>query len=150
MALYPATTINGVPVVLGNGGENSGSVVAANLGATGPTAGASPFAAAGFMISYLSTGDAATAIGLGAKEMKYHGNTYSAAAVQEGCYTVWGYAHMFTRMGPASGNTGTTVLAKSFCDAVASNIYTTTATIKIPAMNVSRGSDGGCITALYF
>jgi len=140
VALYAATTINGVPVAAGNSGESSGGTLAGLIGNTGPAAG--PYGG-GFMVTYLSTGDAATAITAGAHEMSYNGVTYSTGAVNEGQYTFWGYEHMLYR-------SGTTGVVKSTADAIADNIYTTTATIKITSMKVARSTDGGTIGATYF
>jgi hypothetical protein len=143
LALYPATTINGVPVGLGESGESSGGTLANLLGNTGPTAAVSPFSAAGFLVGYMGLSDTATLVGLGGKTMTWNGVTYSEQAVKEGQYTFWSYERLLYR-------SGTTGLVKTFADALATNIYNAASTLNIVDMQVSRPSDGGLITALYF
>lgn len=61
------------------GGNTVGQVDKVNGGAGGYS-----------VIAYLSTGDAATAVGNGAVELTYNGVPFSRAAVLEGQYTFWG------------------------------------------------------------
>ena len=55
------------------------------------------------VIAYLSVGDAATAIGLGAVELGFNGVTFSAAAVIEGQYAFWGNAFLYQKNGLVGG-----------------------------------------------
>ena len=142
LGLYPATTINGVPVPEGESGESSGGTLAGLMGNTGPTAGISPSGYAGFLVAYLSKGDADTITG--GVRLLYNGAAYSTANIQEGKYTFWGYEQLFYRPG-ITGETGGTV-KKAFADALASKIYNVDASIAITSMKVARSYDGGVVT----
>ena len=81
-------------------GYSSGGTLAGTLGAStvapdsdlaNTNAGNNGFS----IISYLSVGDASTAIGKGAVEVAYNGVTFSSAAVKEGTYTYWGNEYIF-------------------------------------------------------
>ncbi len=135
-ALWHPITVNGIPFVEGNGGYASGGTLAGIFGKT------TLASLGGFYVTYLSTGDAATAITAGGKELAYNGVTYSTTAVQEGLYTFWGYEHLMYRS--AYAGTGKTV-----ADKIANNIQTTTAPIKLTDMRVTRTADGGLVTPNY-
>jgi hypothetical protein len=143
IAKYAATTINGVPVALGNSGESSGGTLAGFFGNTGPTATAlnnalgTAVSSPGFLVSYVSNGDAATAIGLGGKELTYNGVTSSNTAIFEGQYTFWAYEQLYVR--------STAGIVGSFANALGGNIDSTTASIFSVSMNVSRQTDGGVV-----
>ena len=142
--LYPAETLNGFGYSAGNTGYNSGGTLAKAMGAPGSLA-----AIGGYYITYLSTGDAATAVGFGAHTLTWNGNAYASAAdVQEGKYSFWGYEHMdwipsLADNGQFSGSKELTIttLLKNQVIADAS-----TAGIAISTMNVQRASDGAAIT----
>lgn len=74
----------------GNGGYTSGGNVRTALSATAT-------GALGYNIAYIGLSDSVGALTAGAKELSYNGVTYSATAVAEGSYTLWGYQHLFTR-----------------------------------------------------
>lgn len=133
-------TINGISVVVGNGGYSSGGTLAGVMGKT------SQAGIGGFYLTYLSTGDAATAITAGGKEASYNGVFYSTNAVQEGQYTFWGYEHLmyksdYTGVGQQVADYIGQVRLKSGDAAVSG--------IPLGAMNVSRSSDGGLLSTLY-
>jgi hypothetical protein len=144
LALYPAATINGVPVPEGESGESSGSGLASLMGNLGPVAGISPSGNAGMLVGYLSSGDAATITG--GVRCLYNGVAYSTANIQEGKYTLWGYEYCFYR--PDISTSGSPN-KKSFADALATRIYTTDASIRIPTMQVGRSVDGGTVGPTY-
>lgn len=131
------TTTNGTSFSLtsssGNGGSGSGSGVAGQLGLT--TA-----AATGYDIGYLGLSDSATALAAGAKELTWNGVFYSAAAVQGGQYTLWGYEHLFVGP-PATANDQT--VASAIAAELALNPGT--AGIALGTMNVQRGAEGGLV-----
>ncbi len=129
---WPAGPVNGIPVVQGNGGYASGGTLAGVMGAT-------TSALNGYYITYLSTGDAATAISAGAKELTYNGVPYSLSAVQQGLYTFWGYEHVMYK----SSLSGT---AKTVADTLANKILLVDATVLLNSMKVVRSSDGGLVT----
>ena len=138
IALWPVDTVNSISVVKANSGFSSGGTLAKALGSYTNTMTA-PKGTGGILISYLSTGDAATALtspGVG-KELTYNGVLYSTAAVQEGAYTFWGYEHMYY----PTGYTNSTIV-----DTVAAQLYSTDAAVLPSSMNVSRSSDGGTVT----
>lgn len=132
---WPASTINGIPVAVGNGGYASGGTLAGVMGNT------SLAGIGGYYITYLSTGDATTAINAGGKELAYNGVTYSLTALQEGLYTFWGYEHLMYR----NSYTGT---GKTVADKLATQLRTVDATVLTGTMKVNRATDGGLITPL--
>lgn len=129
---YPQQTVNGITFPEGQGGEASGGTLATNMTAT-------TTASTGYSVTYLSTGDANTAITGGAKELQYNGVTYSLPALQEGLYTFWGYEHLMYR----STLAGTT---KTVADTLANQIKTVDATVLLSGMRVTRPTDGGLVT----
>lgn len=138
-ALEAPTTINGIPIVLGNGGYASGGTLANVMRNT-------TTAINGTYVTYLSTGDANTAItgsGSGAgpgKELQYNGVLYSTAALYSGQYTFWSYEHLLYRSDIVEDK-------KVVANAIADQIRDVDATIKISDMKVSRQTDGGTITS---
>ncbi len=132
-APYVAKPINGVSYAAGNGGESSGGNLATKLIAATSTV----------YVTYFSTGDAATAITGGAKEMTYNGVTYSDAAVKEGKYTFWSYEHLMYRP-------ELTGVSLSFATSLVTKISTDTATLKDSEMQVQRATDGAPVTAKYY
>ena len=126
--------VNGITFPTGQGGYSSGGTLATAMSATGSLA-----AIGGYYMTYLSTGDAATAITGGAQEMTYNGVAYSTTAVAEGKYTFWGYEHLMYK----STLTG---VPKTVATTLANQILNTDATIKISSMNVVRTTDGGLVT----
>lgn len=134
---WPAETVGGVHYVEGNSGYGSFSALA-NVMTKTTSAGIG-----GYYISYFPVPDAATAVSGGAKLLSYNGVPYSLAAVQSGQYTDWGYEHLMYR-------TSLTGPAKTVADALANQLLITDATILLSSMRVSRPTDGGLVTALYY
>jgi len=140
----------------GNGGEASGGNVAKYLQRQFQTG-------LGCAISYLSTGDATTALKgggdgsgsgteAGAAILNYNGNsivqsvsstnggpTFNYAQLQNGRYTFWGYEHVL--LAPSIAAT-----QKTIANTIASAIYNTTAAVFLSSMNVSRPGDGGQVS----
>jgi hypothetical protein len=133
--LWPGGTVNGNPVSLGNNGYSSGGQLAGAMGNDSPDG-------VSFLVTYLGTSDAATAVSGGARTLSYNGVPYSVGGIQEGTYTLWGYEQLYYR----PGTTGT-VLATA--GAIAGKIKTVTSPILLSTMNVSRDTDGGVVTQLY-
>lgn len=132
---YPAQTINGIPVPIGEGGESSGGTVATNLTATTDRN-------VGYSVSYLSTGDAGTAITGGAKELSYNGVTLDPSPftnLKEGKYTFWGYEHLMYKSSLATDK-------KTVASTLATQIIGTDATVKLSDMKVQRATDGGLVS----
>jgi hypothetical protein len=144
LSKYPATTVNGVPSALGNGGENSSSTLASNLGKTGPTASilnstfGTSVTSSGFLISYVNLSDLATVTAAGGQALNYNGAPYTLSNVQEGSYTFWAYQHLYVRQ----GTTGTPLAVAS---AIATDVINNTALIPLTSLNVGRQTDGGVI-----
>ena len=129
---------------IGDFGFSSGGTLANAMG--GPTSAQTDqvHSKTGYSaIAYVSTGDAATAIGKGATELTYNGIPFSSANVKEGTYTFWGNAYIF-----AANNVGTgsealiaynrlsaTTGINAFCDG--------TKAIKLTDMNCSRTGPNG-------
>ena len=134
VAPWPVNTVNGTTYPLGHSGYSSGGTLAAAMGATGSLAGSG-----GWFITYLSTGDAATAVGLGAATLNYNGVPYSLAAVQEGQYTFWSYEQIMYRSSLA-GN------GKTVADQIGTKIHDTDAAVLLGGMQVGRTVEGGAVT----
>ena len=138
-SLVAPQTVNGVSVGSGQGGYSSGGTLA-----TAMTALAN--ATVGYSITYVSVGDAATAMAGGAKQLSYNGVTLESAApytsLLEGKYTFWGYEHLMYK-----STLDTT--KKGVATKLATQIHDTDATVKLGDMQVSRPTDGGLITPVY-
>lgn len=153
---WPQQTVNGITFTPGNGGYSSGGTLATQMGIltnsfeekkADNTSYAPARTRSGYFVTYLSTGDATTAINAGAKELAYNGVTYSLAAVQQGLYTFWGYEHL---MYPASFDSATSgspeVIKKTVATTLANQIKDVDATVLLSSMKVQRTSDGGLVT----
>ena len=136
LSLWPTDIVNGLSFDPGMSGYSSGSNLKTAMAATGPGAGLTPGLGhyAGFLISYLSTGDG-TGI-TGGVVLRYNGVPYSNANIQQGSYTVWGYENIYYRSTPAAG-------VKAFADGLATRLYNNDAAITIPSMVAKRSIDGG-------
>jgi hypothetical protein len=159
---WPPDNVNGVSFPnYGQSGFNSGGKLAGALGSNATNAeiyiydsGYQDSGVAGaILVGYLSTGDAATAIGTAspynAYALSYNGvtlNTSSYAQLLEGEYTFWSYEHMYYRTGTnpiASGPQG-------IADTLAGLLNSTYATVKSSAMHAQRNADGGAVTPLGY
>jgi hypothetical protein len=136
---WPQIVVNGITFAIGNGGYASGGTLATTMQKNTSALG-------GYYVTYLSTGDAATAIagasGSPAVELKYNGTTYSAAALAEGQYTFWGYEHLMYK----SSRSGVKLTTAT---SLANQLTNTDATVLLSAMKVSRMADGGLVTQNY-
>lgn len=126
---YPQQVVNGITFTVGNGGESSGGTLVGYFGNVSDV---------GYLISYVSTGDAPTAINAGAKELTYNGVPYSLEAVKEGQYTFWCYQHVLYQQTISAAK-------KAIADNMADKIKTTYSPIKLSEMNCSRTADGGVV-----
>jgi hypothetical protein len=143
--VWPASTVNGLSYPIGDGGYSSGGTLATAMTNTSP--------AGNIAIAYLGTNDANnTAIPGGAVELTYNGNLLggnsgtdynTVTALTEGKYTVWGYEHLYYP-------SGTTGVVKTSADAIAGQLLSTDAVVRIGSMQVGRQTDGGTVTANYF
>ena len=143
IAPYGPQTVNGILFTTGNGGESSGSSLRNFFLATSAALNSG---AGGYIIGYLSTGDAPTAINGGGKELSYNGVFYSIQDVQEGRYTFWTYEHLMypLRLANATPNS-TDAKRKAVADALALRIRNVDSPILLSSMHVSRSSDGGVV-----
>ncbi|MDZ4286578.1 MAG: hypothetical protein U0984_01390 [Prosthecobacter sp.] len=139
VAPYPPQTVNGILFTEGNGGESSGSTLRNYFGLTSA-------AINGYIISYMSTGDAPTAINAGGKELTYNGVAFSDAALREGLYTFWCYQHvLYSATWNSAAGGSLEAKKKAIVDVYANLIKTTYAPIKLNEMNCSRTADGGVV-----
>jgi hypothetical protein len=129
LAPYPQQVVNGITFTEGNGGESSGGTLVGYFGNVSNL---------GYLISYVSTGDAPTAINAGAQELTYNGVPFSDAAVKDGSYTFWCYQHVMYQQTMATAK-------KNLANTMADRITTTYAPIKLTEMNCSRTADGGVV-----
>lgn len=134
VAPWPVNTVNGTTYPVGHSGYSSGGTLATAMGATGSLA-----ASGGWFVTYLSTGDAASAVALGAATMTYNGVAYSLAAVQEGQYTFWSYEHLMYRSSLAGSQ-------KTVADQIATKIHDADAAVLLGGMQVGRTVEGGDVT----
>jgi hypothetical protein len=135
----------------GNGGYSSGSNIATIMGmssgainlfeADGVTAIDSGIPVT--ILAWLGLSDASTAIGTGATGLSYEGVAYSADAVYEGQYTLWGYLHLYYKTPVGSETTFRTAL--SGASGLGNATVLGTNGLLISAMHCARGSDGGIV-----
>ena len=121
---------------VGDGGYSSGSSVATLLGAT--------MAANTSLVGYLGIADGATAATAGASYLKFNGVDYSAANVQNGLYTQWGYLHQSTML-DADGTGLTETFYRGLRDGIQGQAATSS-TLTLSSMNVERAADGAKVT----
>ncbi len=147
LQIWPTTGTGSDPAQAGNGGYTSGGTVATLMGNTSAsvdtldeTGGVIDSDQPVVIITYLGTGDAATASGLGAKQLAYDGVSYSVANVQNGSYTFWGYQHLYNKSGLT---TDENTFKNSLISVIPSNLGS--AGIALGSMQVSRTSDGGLV-----
>ena len=150
LALYPATTINGVAIAAGNGGESSGSTLRGYLVNTVSTGAAHNVDAgfnSAFLITYLGVSDYNSVSGSGAVQLLYTGNQFSQNSIIEGKYTMWGYEHLDYRSS-ASG------FPVTFGNGLATKIQGETSAQLSPNVSigdmtkVQRFADGGTVFSL--
>jgi len=132
-ALWPAVTLNTISYPTGDSGYNGGGSLASAVNVS--HAGSRP-TYANWILSYLGINDAATVTN--GIVLQFNGVPYSAAAVENGTYTYWGYEHLYYRK--TFSGTGKTV-----ANQLVGDIKNTTATISgilLSAMTVTRDGDG--------
>ena len=129
---WPINTVNGTQYPVGHSGYSSGGTLAGAM-AQAITPGL------GWLVTYLSTGDAATAVAGGAATLTYNGVPYSLAAVQEGLYTFWSYEQLLYRSSLA-GN------GKTVADQLATQLHNVDAAVLLSGMQVGRTVEGGAVT----
>lgn len=134
---FPGGTVNGILVDDGDNGYFSGSALATSMGR--PTDRTS-----GYSVTYVSTGDASTAIGLGAKELAYNGVTLGSNTdlVRNGQYTFWAYEHLMYK-------TTLDTNLKNVANIIANRIINNDATVLLSSMRVERATDGAKVTTKY-
>ncbi len=154
--ITPYQLINGVSTgALGNGGYNSGGTVRGFLTDTIPSAiytatgsGGTATTTGAYYVSYLGTSDASNVIAGqvaprgNAVALKYNGVDYSAAAVQNGQYTFWGYEHIMYRAA-AVGTLAETVALDLQAQVLGTNLNPLN--VNLADMVVGRSNDGGLV-----
>lgn len=104
-------------------------------------------------IGYLGRADYA-AIATNATAISYNGVAYSAQAVQNGSYGLWGYEHIVNRAGGLSTNQR--LVRDALIGKITDHTFQTTNPLytqsfeSLDDMHVERGADGGTITSLDF
>ncbi len=168
LALWPAETIDTLPVATGNGGYASGGDLAKAMGAadtiTTFSNASGDFTFGGF-ITYVGTNDidpilyvsgTGAATGL-ATELTYNGVKLGPPQVSgstasynnnnnilEGQYTFWSFEHLYYRNGSVNTLVGTVA------NTVAKQIHDNTAILKIGNLQVTRPGDGQVVTSENF
>ena len=150
--LYPVELINGLSTQFaGNSGEASGSTLRGNLTATIPAAiyqtpakGGKATATGAYYVSYLGVSDA-NSVAASTTALRWNGVDFSELAVQQGQYTFWSYEHVLYRA-DSLGTTAETV-ALDLIAKLTDVATVLSPNVKLSDMQVSRGTDGGTITA---
>jgi hypothetical protein len=133
-------TINLISFSTGNGGYSSFTPVLSVLEAVSNNT-------TGYVVTYVTDSDAATAVAGGAKALTWNGVAYSPSAIELGNYTYWTYLHVFYNGSVfASGS-----LQANFANGLSNQLATDTNTGAILSSNVqvTRYTDGGLITPNY-
>ncbi len=99
-----------------SGGNLANSLAGSTASSTDQVNGGTGFS----VIAYLSYGDSATAIGLGATELAYDGVPFSVQAVKEGTYNFWGNEYIYENL-----STGATTDSKNVFNELGGNGLTT-------------------------
>jgi hypothetical protein len=146
LQIWPTTGSGADAANAGNGGFTSGGNVASALSAKSTNV--TTLDADGatintgenlLLIGYVGTADATTAVGNGAKQLKYAGVDYSANNVFNGFYTFWAYEHMYS----ATLTTNENTIKNAVVAQIPSNLGT--AGLDINSMAVGRSNDGGLV-----
>ena len=140
-SLWQAETILGINFNAGESGFASGGTLAAVMGRT---------SSAGPIVTYLSKGDANTAVGLGATVLSYNGVTPEAPSTAsssltsfiEGKYSFWSYEHLYYNNQTA----GTATVAELLGAEVSTTAQSALSGIAMGLMHVNRGGEGTVVT----
>lgn len=142
---WPASTINGIPIAIFNGGYSSGGDLSKMLANTTP--------ANSCVVSYASVNDIdANSLPNGARELSYEGvtlglpaggNYNNATVLTGGEYTFWCANRVYYRAATAGTPAG------NFADAVALRLKNVEAPILLANMRVERATDGGVVFPIY-
>jgi hypothetical protein len=151
VVLWPVDTVNSVLVAANQSGFNSGGKLAGAIGSVTTAMVSSDNVTGGDLLGYLSTSDAATAVGGGAKILTYNGVSESNTTVEEGAYTFFSFEHLYYNAGTLPSNLVT--LAKSIASSIAGT-YASASGVPLGSMNVHRfgtatETDGGAIVPNY-
>ena len=136
----------GSGIYIGDYGFSSGGTLANTMGANTTSSSDPVNGGTGFsVISFMSVGDATTAIGKGAVELTADGVAFSSAAVKEGTYSYWGNEYIYERNADIGTNPevdtayarliNTTTGINNFCDGVKA--------IKLTDMHCTRSGPTG-------
>lgn len=133
--VWPADTVNQIKIPAGNSGFNSSTYMTAALSSnTASMVNTDDNTPGGDLIGY-TTGSVPNATAL-----TYNGATRSINAIEEGQYALWGYEHLY--YSPNIDPTVQSVLDTKLATAIY-NAATTSGSISIPDMHVSRTSSTG-------
>jgi hypothetical protein len=157
LALYPASTINGISYTQGDGGESSDSTLRTFLpNVVSPAAAqqVDPTLTGGYLVTYIGVSDFNAVSGSGAVALNYNGVPESQTGIIEGSYTLWGYAHIDYRSTLGNGSTGGPAVKLTFATDLANQIYNSTTStlspnVSVPDMKVQRFGDGGTVSSLF-
>ncbi|MGV3661861.1 MAG: hypothetical protein ACO1TE_16865 [Prosthecobacter sp.] len=94
------------------------------------------------ILGYLGLGDTTTATNNGAVALTYEGVAYSANAVYEGNYTLWGYLHFYY----PTLTTDETSFRTAMATQLANGTVLGSNGLLLSAMHCARTSDGGVVT----
>jgi len=145
----PGRTVDTTSVSAGQAGYFSGGNLAKDLGrpinATLDLQNGGGLQPA-FLIGYLGTSDAATAIGEGGTALTYNGVAESAANVENGLYTFWSYEHLLTRFSLSSTNADGATVAAQLANQIINTDAAASGQIALSSMTVGRAVEGGPVT----
>jgi hypothetical protein len=143
----PARTVDGSSVALGQAGYFSGGNLAKDLGRPINATlnigdGSNPV----FLVGYLGTSDAATAIGEGGTALTYNGIAESANNVENGLYTFWSYEHLMYRSTFHTSNANGFAVANIIASDITNTDAAASGQIGLSSMTVGRQVEGGPVT----
>ena len=95
-----------------------------------------------YFVGYNGVADTSTLVANGGKALSYNGVAYSPAAVKNGQYTLWSYAHIYYI---GSGTYAISGSAKQAADDLADKIYTTDAPTNSSGVVGSGSGDAGIL-----
>jgi hypothetical protein len=146
---WPAETVDGIPLQVGNSGFTSGGTLATALGATSLTVqtldeegGEIASSESLLLLGYVGRSDANAAITLGARLLTYEGVADTDVNIQQGSYSFWCYEHLLSKTGLTTDEgTFKTALTTQITSNLGSN------NVSLTSMGtVARTTDGGLVT----
>jgi len=161
---YPAETINGLALTIGQSGYASGGNVAGcftnnslyplvsaslQVGNAAGVRSTTPFTNGAFIIGYAGVGDTRASGGVNranCKPLTFNGVSNTPANIINGYYSLWTYEHLYAN---PSASTLARVVMKSIGDSCLTTATAPNAAVRLSDMKCSRTGDARPVAALY-